>query len=159
MAKNLPARTESARVVGSGALTIACRRLLDSDTPDGYMVANIAPEHEDFEDVLFATEEPSTREWTQHTEKPFPMVYWVAKRVTLTDEANGNPVPVVRITLISPELETVSFASLGILSSLDLIRSVRGDGPYDPAIGLVFKEVKTRRGWKMIRMRPCREAD
>lgn len=158
MSTNLPAK-QSARLVGSAALALSCRQLMSSEMPDGHMMTNIAPDDPDFEDVLFSTEEPATREWTQHTVKPFHVQWWFAKKITIEDEKTGEPQPTVRVTLISPELETLSFASLGVAASLDLLRSTRGDGPYDPALPVVFSEVKTRKGWKMVRMRPWRESD
>lgn len=77
---------------------------------------------------------------------PFPVRYYYAHGIELTDQRTGEVQSRVRIVFVSPEGETTSFASDGVLDSLDMIRRFIGDGPYDPPVRVRAVKVATRRG-------------
>ena len=83
---------------------------------------------------------------------PFPVKYYYAHQVELTNQRTGEVEERTRLVLISPELETCSFVSGGVLDSLDLLRRFKGDGPYDPALRVMAARQKTRGGNVMIRL-------
>jgi hypothetical protein len=57
------------------------------------------------------------------------------------------------VVLVSADFKTLAFTSAGIVDSLDLIRAVKGEGPYDPAVGVTVHPVSTRSGRQMLRLR------
>jgi hypothetical protein len=76
--------------------------------------------------------------------KPFDMVHFYAHLVDLRSDKGGEIVPAIRVVLVNPARETLGFVSDGVVDSLDLIRSVLGDGPYDPPIPVRVVRQKTR---------------
>lgn len=79
-------------------------------------------------------------------EKPFPLAYWLVKRVLRTDEATGEIKASARTTLVTADGVRFACESLGVLESLDLIRQIYGDGPYDPPIRVRVERSKTGQG-------------
>lgn len=77
---------------------------------------------------------------------PFSVKYYYAHAVELTDQRTGEVQSKVRLVFVNPEGETTSFASDGVLDSLDMIRRFLGDGPYDPPLKIKAVKVATRRG-------------
>jgi hypothetical protein len=59
----------------------------------------------------------------------------------------------VRVVLISPDRETLPFTSQGVVSSLDLVRTLKGDGPYDPPINVSVRPQRTSGGFTLYRLR------
>lgn len=148
---------DAARPVGAGALALSCKGLLAEGVEDGMLISPMSMDHPEFEDCAFSVADPATDTWEKHTEKPFLLWTWFAKRVILLNEETGAPATCVRITLIDPTFATLHFVSNGITESLDMIRSLRGDGPYEPPLPVVFSEISTKPPRKMLRMRILRE--
>lgn len=144
-------------VIASSLVDHPTLSLLREETPQGQMVFGFDPSVPANESWIFAADGESTRDVDQHLAHPFNLVTWVAKKIIVPDLDTGIESPAVRLTLIDDEGETLSFASVGIAASLDLIRTLRGDGPYQPPIPVTFKRVKTRRGFSTIKMSPVME--
>ncbi|HET6917663.1 MAG TPA: hypothetical protein VFH56_16370 [Acidimicrobiales bacterium] len=101
--------------------------------------------------VLKAQNQPTVP--TESVEQtPFPVRYYYAHQVELANQRTGEVEERTRLVLISPELETCSFVSGGILDSLDLLRRFKGDGPYDPPLCVLAARQKTRGGNTMLRL-------
>ena len=147
------ARRNTAVVTGS-LVESPCLALLRDEVPEGAMIFSFDPTSEENEDKVFDADANGTKDWVQHTEHPFSMVHWVAKRILMPRPDSTDVQPCIRIVLIDSEGETISFVSIGIAASLDLIRTLRGDGPYDPPIPVVFARIKTSSGRQTIKMRP-----
>ncbi len=130
------------------------QELASAAVPVGTRILPFGPDHPKFAEWLFASEETATRDPDQFTQAPFNLVAWVAKAVELPDQETGETIRAARLVLIDDHGETVSFASIGAVSSLDLLRHLWGDGPYDPARPVVFKREKTRLGRQLWRIRP-----
>jgi hypothetical protein len=131
-----------------------CLSLLRQEVPDGSMIWSFDPSDPQNEALVYAVDGQGTREWTQHTSDPFCLTNWACKRVLMESEQTGDLQPALRITLIDDDDETLSFVSVGIAASLDLIRTLRGDGPYSPPIPLVVTQIKTRKGFSTLKLRP-----
>lgn len=82
----------------------------------------------------------------------FPMRWYYCHAVPLVNQLTGEIEDRVRIVLISPEGETCSCCSTGVLDSLDMIRRYAGEGPYDPPLPVRFVESRTRQGRKILRL-------
>lgn len=128
--------------------------LTRDDTPIGSRVMNFGPETPDWARLMFASEDQPTKSADQFRDVPFNLKYWAAKAVELESPETKETYRAVRLILIDPEGETISFASVGANTSLDVIRSVYGDGPYDPPIPVLCREEKTRSGRRVWRIRP-----
>lgn len=101
--------------------------------------------------VLKAQNQPTVP--SESVEKtPFPVKYYYAHQVELTNQRTGEAEERTRLVLISPEHETCSFVSAGVLDSLDLLRRFKGDGPYDPPLRVMAARQKTRGGNTMLRL-------
>lgn len=72
--------------------------------------------------------------------------------VTLTNEETGETKESRRAVLINPEGETVAFVSEGVISSLQNLTGLFGLPPWEPAIPVMMKEVKTRRGYRTFNL-------
>lgn len=77
--------------------------------------------------------------------------YYIAHVAEFVAEG-GEVIPMPRVVLIGPAGETMQFVSEGAIASLDLIRSLMGDGPWEPPLPLSIVKVKTRRGFKTYRL-------
>lgn len=82
----------------------------------------------------------------------FKMKWYYCHSVPLVNQRTGEVDDRVRIVLISPEGETVSCCSTGVLDSLDMIRRFEGDGPYDPPVPVRFVETVTRQNRRILRL-------
>lgn len=128
--------------------------LLDDGVRDNSYLLGFDPSQPDGESMLFAMESDPTDNWDDYTQTAFPVRTWGCKRVPLYDELQKCEMPVIRTVLIAPDGRTLAFVSDGITTSLDLIRALRGDGPYDPPLNIVIRKVKTRRGYTLLKMQP-----
>ena len=104
--------------------------------------------------AMLASSQP-TMPIDQATGKPFPMKWYYCHAVPLVNQQTGEVDDRVRIVLISPDGQTVSCCSTGVLDSLDMIRRYEGDGPYDPPIMVKFAEQRTRQNRKILRLEVC----
>jgi hypothetical protein len=128
-------------------------RLGADEVPMGSMAGNFGRENPDFATLLFAVEEPGTKDKEDHLAEPFAVRYWCAKKTELVAQATQELTASVRLVLISPDMETLAFNSTGAIESWDLVRAIHGDGPYDPPVKVLVHPVKTRTGRTMIRLR------
>lgn len=142
-----------------GALTNPVAGLLAPDVAEGSYILSFDPTDVRNESLLFSVDSESECEAEDFIHKPFPIVNWAAKRVNLTDPETGEVTAHIRVTLIDGAGTTLSFVSIGIAASLDLIRTLRGDGPYDPPYCVYVKSLKTRRGFRLYRLFPAAESD
>mgnify|MGYP003386978711 CR=1 FL=1 len=143
----------STAIAMTGVVELPITKLYDEQVPIGSRVGSFGPDHPDFGDLMFACEESSTREASQHSERPFMLWQWQAKAVELVDQKTQEKARCVRLVLISHELETMSFASVGASNSLDLLRCMKGDGPYEPPLPVICKSERTRGGMNIWRLR------
>jgi hypothetical protein len=133
-----------------------CTDLAAATCPANARLMNFGSDDPRFEELLFASEDDATKNPDQFSEIPFRVVYWTAKPIELTAEDTGEQFRAVRLVLIDDQGETVSFASAGALKSWDLIRSVRGNGPYTPALPCTFKRVSLGGKKFTWRIRPAK---
>lgn len=84
-------------------------------------------------------------------DKVFPTKYYLAHVAEFIAE-DGEVVPMPRVILIGPSGETMPFVSEGAIRSLDLIRTLCGDGPWEPPLNISVVPVKTRRGFFTYRL-------
>ncbi len=85
-----------------------------------------------------------TREGESLADTPFPVKYFYAHVVEPIDPSSGEVQRCIRVVFVSPDYETTSFTSEGVIDSLDMIRRSLGDGPYDPPLNLKLVRIKTR---------------
>jgi hypothetical protein len=128
-------------------------QLSADSVPVGSMAGNFNSQSPEFAALLFAVDEPATEDKADYMTKPFPVKWWAAKKTELVAERSGEVTAAVRVVLVSADLKTLAFTSAGIVDSLDLIRAVKGEGPYDPAVGVTVHPVSTRSGRQMLRLR------
>jgi len=141
-------------VLTVGLVRQPARSLMADDVPVGSYLLNFDPGADGSAELLYVAEESATREALQHVERPFPLCWWLCKKIELPDAETGEARPMIRTVLISPDKETLSFVSVGVVGSLDLLRSLKGDGPYDPAVPVLVRMERTRGGFNMYRLRP-----
>lgn len=141
-------------ILASGLVKQPARSLISPDVPTGAYLLNFDPNAPEAPELLYLSEEGATREALQHLEVPFLMKWWVLKKIELPDMESGEMQSLVRSVFISPDKETLSFVSVGIIGSLDLLRHLKGDGPYDPPIPVLVKLERTRAGFNLFRIRP-----
>lgn len=128
--------------------------LLRDEIPEGALMFSFDPSDPDNEQMVFKSAKDGTRTWEQHIEHPFKIVNWVVKKIMLPNETTKELNPAVRIVFFDDEGETLVFVSVGVAMDLDLIRTLRGDGPYNPPIPVTVSAVKTRNGFKTLRLTP-----
>lgn len=83
--------------------------------------------------------------------KTFPTKYYLAHVAEFVAE-DGEIIPMPRVVLIAPDGQTLSFVSEGGIRSFDLIRSLCGNGPWDPPLQISVVPRKTRRGFYTYRL-------
>ena len=135
---------------------IPVSHLAKEGVADEFRLCSFGTEDPDFEELLFSTEEDATKSPEQFMDAPFPVWHWSAKPVTLKSEDSGIDFRAVRLVFISPELDTLSFASIGALKSWDLIRTCRGDGPYHPPLKITVNKVNLGGKKFTWRLRPAK---
>jgi len=89
----------------------------------------------------------------------FPVKYYYAHATEMTDQRTGEVTERVRLVLVSPEGETTSFVSFGVIHSLDTIRRYLGDGPYDPPLKVKVVRDKTRSGGEVAKLEMVEDAE
>lgn len=146
----------------TGALTplrqigIPVTNLSREGVPDEYRLCSFGPEDPDFEDLLFGSEEEATKTPEQFMDHPFEVRHWAAKPITLKSDDTGEMFRAVRLVLINPDGDTISFASQGALRSWDLVRTVRGEGPFDPPLKIAVSKVSLGGKKFTWRLRPVK---
>lgn len=114
-----------------------------------------APEH--LQDV-FLCDADGTRDWSQHTTEPFLLRTWAAQKILLPKTDTREESENVRTILIDPQGDTLSFVSAGVVSSLDLLRTLLGDGPFDPPVPVTIKRIETGAGRQILKLLPNLQA-
>lgn len=138
------------------SIGVPVTHLAKDGVADEYRLCSFGPGDDDFEDLLFGSEEEATKTPEQFLDVPFPVKHWSAKPITLKSDDTGEMFRAVRLVLISPDGDTVSFASQGALKSWDLVRTVRGDGPYDPPLKIAMSKVNLGGKKFTWRLRPVK---
>lgn len=121
--------------------------------PVGTMAGNFSAADPNFATLLFAVDEPATEDKADHMTTPFLVRHWAAKKTELISERSGEATTAIRLVLVSPEGKTLAFTSAGAVDSWDLVRAVKGEGPYNPPLGVTVHPVTTRSGRTMLRLR------
>lgn len=80
----------------------------------------------------------------------FPTRYYLAHVCDYVAE-DGEVLTMPRVVLIGPAGETMAFVSEGAIRSLDLIRTLLGDGPWNPPLPIRVQPVPTRHGFRTFR--------
>lgn len=130
-----------------------CIGMMDETVPEGTYLFGFDASDVRNEGIVFAVDSGATREPNQHYQAPFMLYTWAVKRITLAEDDKTAGGAHARLILVDNEGETLAFVSQGALGSLDLIRALRGDGPYDPAIPICVSEEKTRHGFRVFKLR------
>lgn len=128
--------------------------LFADDIAVGTTILGFDPTHEAHEAAVYAAESGESDPPEDYRDTPFLLYAWMAKKIQLADQVTGDPQPAVRVVLMSPGGKMMAATSMGVVLSLDLIRTFRGDGPYDPPIPVRVVETKTRRGFRLYRLVP-----
>lgn len=128
--------------------------LLDDGVRDNSLLLGFDAKSPEGEAWLFAMEDDASEEPGDYRDKPFPMISWGAKRVPLYDDQSRDYLPVVRVVLIGDGGRTLAFTSDGVVASLDMIRALKGDGPFQPPLNVIVREVTTRRGYRLYKLQP-----
>ncbi len=129
--------------------------LFEDNVPAGFECANFNRETPGFARLIFSCDEPATNDKADHLSEPFDVVYWHAKRIDLPNDKTGDLEPAVRLTLIGPEGETLSLVSSGAIDSMDRVRQIFGDGPYNPPLPLLVAPIQTKTKRTLVRLRPA----
>jgi hypothetical protein len=127
--------------------------LLADEVPEGSWIFGFDAMKEENEELVFLCDDDATKEWVQHVERPFWLYTWSARRIMMTNKDTKETLPAVRVVLVDADRETMSFVSVGAVASLDLIRTLRGDGPYDKPIPVIVKQVKTGNGFHTYKLK------
>jgi len=129
--------------------------LYATDVPMGSYLFGFDQTTDEGRKWIFSCEGESTKDPISHLEHPFLLRAWAAKKVMVNPQDGGDPITQVRVTLIDPDGDTMSFVSNGVLGSLDLLRTIYGDGPYNPPLALVTERIKTRGPGHVWKLRPA----
>jgi len=144
-------------VSAAGILQQPAVAMTSESIPEGSYLFGFEPTIPANEHWVFAADAEATKEPNQCYSEPFQLVTWAVKRINITDLEGGPDIVHARLILIDPNDETLSFVSVGALGSLDLIRTLRGDGPYDPPIPIIVQEAKTRGNFRVYKLRIVHE--
>jgi hypothetical protein len=79
--------------------------------------------------------------------------HWYAHRVSIEGE-NGEVIDTPRVVLIQPDGSAIKFVSAGIFDALRLIVKYYGRRKFAPPLRVMIKQVKTRKGFKMLTLSP-----
>lgn len=104
--------------------------------------------------LLFLAEVPTDRKGDDLIGVQFNVRYWICTKIEIPDRQAGGVTSVVRTVLIDDEDQTLSTLSHGIVRSVDLMRKMFGDAPYEPAIPMVVKGASTGTGSDMLMLVP-----
>lgn len=137
----------------SGVLSQPAMGMMDASVPDGALLFGFDATDPANEMLVFAANDDATREPNQHYQTPFMLYTWAVKHIILAADEKTAGGPHARLVLMDKDGETLSFVSQGALSSFDLIRTMRGDGPYDPPLPILVGESKTRHGFRVFKLR------
>lgn len=163
MAKSGMVRAENALVrrtkgdtatMVSAAIATPIASLLQDGVQDGALLCGFQADSPAGQAAIFAAESGDSMTADEIGNDEIMVISWLAKRIQMADQLTGQPVPNVRVVLFTASGDSVSFVSLGVVLSLDLIRSFAGDGPYDPPIGVRVVTTRTRQGRRLLRLVP-----
>jgi len=73
---------------------------------------------------------------------------WYAHRVELENKQTGEMNEVIRIAIVNDGGEAYTAVSDGLVNSLDMLRQVFGEGPYNGEVVVKVQQVKTSNGFK-----------
>jgi hypothetical protein len=79
--------------------------------------------------------------------------YWYAHNVEIEDK-DGQLINTPRVVLIAEDGTSVRFASAGVFDTLRMIVKYYGRKPFVPQMSCEIKQVKTRKGNKMLVLVP-----
>jgi hypothetical protein len=66
---------------------------------------------------------------------------------------SGEDIPAVRAVLIDSKGQGYAAVSNGVISSLQTLMALCGPGPWTPPLKVVPREVKTRKGYRTLRLK------
>lgn len=146
-------RKESAVLTGD-LIRNSCGSLMSEDVKTGVWLFGFDPTSPDHLDDVFRCDQDGTREWSQHTTEPFLLRTWAVQKIFLPKTETREESECVRTILIDPEGDTLQFVSSGIVTSLDMIRTLLGDGPFDPPLPVTVLRIQTGGGRQILKLRP-----
>ena len=77
----------------------------------------------------------------------FTIKYWYVHTAQVTRQETGELIDVPRVVLMSGDHRSVAFMSVGVMESLMQLVEFMGGGPYDPALTVQFRKIKTPAGF------------
>jgi hypothetical protein len=87
--------------------------------------------------------------------KPIEMVHALAHGVVIVND-DGEEVPAGRVVIVDKDGKTYSTVAEGARSSLGNLFSIFGLPPFNPPLSIIAKEVKTRKGFYTLNIKPIR---
>lgn len=76
--------------------------------------------------------------------KVFRLVHWIGEPRIFHDETTGEDRLAVSITLIDPDGRTARFGSEAVTRALDVVRTLYGNGPYEPPLYIRVEPYRTK---------------
>lgn len=117
--------------------------LLSTEPGSPTILTNVRTDREDEENIAFVAGGPGSFPIADMIGKTFELAYFWSHRIELSQREGGEIVNVVRTVLINPQQETVACVSRGITDSLGTLMALRGYGPWNPPVVILFREVAT----------------
>lgn len=128
--------------------------MMSAECKPGQWLFGFDPTATEFIETVFKCDQDGTRSWDQHTTEPFLIHTWAAQKILLPETEERDERECVRVILIDPEGETLSFVSAGVVGSLDMIRTLVGDGPFDPPLPVTVRRIETGAGRQILKLMP-----
>ena len=82
--------------------------------------------------------------------QPFHAVHYFVHAVELEAASGGELLTHLRVVLVNADKETVSCVSGGVVDALQTLIDRMGVGPWTAPLPIVFRRVKTRKGYSML---------
>jgi hypothetical protein len=128
--------------------------MMSNDIGQGSYMTSFIEADPEYMQLMFLSDDNATYTFEDFLTKPFHLVNWAVKKIAMPHPETGEMLPACRTVLINEMNETLGFVSQGVLLSLDMIRIMFGDGPYKPALPIICKQIRTGRGFHVIKIQP-----
>lgn len=76
--------------------------------------------------------------------KVFRLVNWIGELRKFHDDETGEDRDAVSVTMIDPDGRTARFGSEAVTRALDVIRTLYGNGPYEPPLFIRVEPYRTK---------------
>lgn len=128
--------------------------LQDEETPVSAFICNWDYNDGELSDLLFLADQPSDSHGNDMAGKEILVKWWICTKIEIPDRQVGGTCQVVRSVLISPDRETLSTLSVGILKSIELLRRTFGTDTFDPPVPVKVIASKMTAGSDMLTLVP-----